>query len=76
MAEIFFKAFLSCSFEREDNKIVDFFKKIIKSFYIDPEIYDYQDMNRIPNKVKENIIRSDRLIAIATRRKKVEGSDY
>ena len=75
MPEILFKAFLSCSFTQEDKEIIDFFKKIIKSFDIEPEIYDYQEIGRIPDKVKENIIRSDCLIAIATRRKKIEGSD-
>lgn len=76
MAEILFKAFVSCSFAQEDKEILDFFKKIIRSFDIEPEIYDYQEIGRVPDKVKENIIRSDCLIAIATRRRKIEGSDY
>ena len=76
MAEILFKAFVSCSLAQEDKEIIDFFKKIIRSFDIEPEIYDYQEIGRVPDKVKENIIRSDCLIAIATRRKKIEGSDY
>ena len=76
MAEIIFKAFVSCSFAQEDKEIRDFFRKIIRSFDIEPEVYDYQEIGRIPDKVKENIMRSDCLIAIATRRKKIEGSDY
>ena len=76
MAEIIFKAFLSCSLSQEDKDITEFFKKLIRSFDIQPEIYDYQEIGRIPDKVKENIVRSDCLIAIATRRKKIEGSDY
>lgn len=76
MPRILFKAFLSCSFAPEDKEIVDFFKRIIKSFDIEPEIYDYQEISRVSDKVKTNIIRSDCLIAIATRRKKIEGSDY
>ena len=76
MAEILFKAFVSCSFAQEDKEIIDFFKKIIRSFDIEPESYDYQEIGRVPDKVKENIIRSDCLVAIATRRRKIEGSDY
>lgn len=41
MAEILFKAFLSCSLASEDSEVVDFFKRLIKSFEIEPEIYDY-----------------------------------
>lgn len=76
MAEILFKAFLSCSFAQEDREVIEFFKRLIRSFDIEPEIYDYQEIGRLPDKVKEHIIRSDCLIAIATRRKKIEGSDF
>lgn len=76
MAEILFKAFLSCSLADDDKDIVDLFKRIIRSFDIQPEVYDYQEIGRLPDKVKENIVRCDCLIAIATRRKKIEGSDY
>ena len=76
MPEIRFKSFLSCSFVEEDKEVIDFFRKLVTSFNIEPEIYDYQEIGRIPDKVKENIVRSDCLIAIATRRKKIEGSDY
>ncbi len=76
MAEIRFKAFLSCSFAEEDKEITEFFQKIIKAFDIEAKIYDYQEIGRIPDKVKEHIIKSDCLIAIATRRKKLEDSDY
>lgn len=55
MAEIHFKAFLSCSFAEEDKGIIDFFQKIIKAFNIEPKIYDYQEIGRIPDKVKEHI---------------------
>lgn len=75
MAEFLFKAFLSCSLAPEDREVVDFFRRLIKSFEIDTEIYDYQEVGRLPDKVKEHIIESDCLIAIATRRKKIEGSD-
>jgi hypothetical protein len=76
VARIIFKAFLSCSFAPEDKEIVDFFTNIIKSFEIEPELYDYQTIGRVSDEVKAHIIRSDCLIAIATRRKKIEGSDY
>ena len=74
MPEIRYKAFLCCSFAEGDKEIMDFFTKIIKSFDIEPQVYDYQEIGRIPDKVKENILRSDCLIAIATRKEKTE--DY
>jgi hypothetical protein len=76
MAKILFKAFVSCSFATEDEDVNDFFKKLIRSFDIEPRSYDYQEIGRIPDKVKENIIKSDCMIAIATRRKRVEGTDF
>jgi hypothetical protein len=72
--ELLFKAFLSCSFAPEDRQLVDFFGRIIRSFEIDPFTYDFQEVGRIPEKVKERIITADCLIAIATRRSKIEGS--
>lgn len=75
MAEIYFKAFLSCSFSREDREIIDYFKKLIQAFDIEPLVYDYQEVGRLGDKVKENITKSDCLIAIVTRRKKVMDSD-
>jgi len=76
MAEIRFKAFLSCSFAEEDREIIDFFKRMIAAFSIDVMVYDYQEIGKISDKVKENIIKSDCLIAIATRKNKIEGSNY
>jgi hypothetical protein len=75
MAEILFRAFLSCSLNSEDAEVVDMFKRLIRSFDIDPLVYDYQELGRVSDKVKEHIIKSDCLIAIATRRKKIEGLD-
>jgi hypothetical protein len=75
MAEIYFKAFLSCSFSREDREIIDYFTKLIQAFDIEPLVYDYQEVGRLGDKVKENITKSDCLIAIVTRRKKVMDSD-
>lgn len=76
MAEIRFKAFLSCSFAEDDKNVIDFFEKMIAAFDIDPLIYNYQEIGRVSNKIKEKIIKSDCLIAIATKRKKIEGSNY
>ena len=55
MAEVIFKAFLSCSLASEDNEVVDLFKKLVRSFDIESEIYDYQEIGRLPDKVKEKI---------------------
>jgi hypothetical protein len=75
MPEISFKAFLSCSLDSEDREIVDFFRGIIRGFDIDPQVYDYQEIGRLPDNIKERIINADCLIAIATRRQKIEGSN-
>lgn len=75
MADTIFQAFMSCSFEKEDKKTRDFFGKLIRSFDIEPKFYDYQEIGKLPDKVKENILLSDCLIAIATRRQKIEGSE-
>lgn len=76
MAEILFKAFLSCSLAPEDSAVVEFFKGLIRSFDIEPDIYDYQEIGKLPDKIKEHIITSDCMIAIATRRKKIEGTEF
>lgn len=75
MPAIIFRAFISCSLSPEDAEVVESFKRLIRSFDIDPEVYDYQELGRISDKVKEHIVRADCLIAIATRRKKIEGLD-
>jgi hypothetical protein len=75
MAEINFKAFLSCSFADEDKEVKSFFVEMIKAFDIEPILYDYQEIGKVTDKIKENIIRCDCLIAIATRRTKIEGSN-
>jgi len=76
MAEILFRAFLSCSLADEDERVLEFFRELIGAFDLTPTVYDYQEIGRIPDKVKELIIRSDCLIAIATRRRKIEGTNY
>ena len=76
MPQVVFKAFLSCSFAEEDKEIVDFFQRVIKAFDIEPLLYDYQEIGHVPDKVKENIVATDCLIAIVTKRKKIEGSEY
>ncbi len=70
-----FKAFLSCSFNPEDKPVVDFFLRLIKAFDFEPIIYDYQEPGRIPEKVKEHIGECECLIAIATKKGKIENSN-
>ncbi len=74
MPELIFKAFLSCSFVAEDRPLIDFFSRLIRSFDIEPLTYDFQEVGHLPEKVKERIVTADCLIAIATRRSKLEGS--
>jgi hypothetical protein len=75
MAEIHFKAFLSCSFAKEDSEVIDYFRKLVQAFDIEPLVYDYQEVGRLSDKIKENIANSDCLIAIATQRKRVADSE-
>jgi len=76
MPAVIFRAFISCSLAEEDLDVVEFFKRLIRSFDFEPEVYDYQEIGRIPDKVKEHIVRADCLIGLATRRKKIEGIDF
>ena len=76
MPETRFTAFISCSFADEDKEIIDFFRKMISAFTIDPFTYDYQEVARVSEKLKEHIMASDCLIAIATRRNKIEGTPH
>lgn len=75
MAETRFKAFLSCSFAPGDRELLDFFKRLIDAFDIEAVVYDYQEIGRLQDKVKEHITACDCLIALATRRDKIEGSN-
>ena len=76
MAELKFKGFLSCSLVSDDAHVTEFFRELIGAFDIETEVYDYQDVGRLSDQVKQKIIESDCLIALATRRHKIEGSDY
>ena len=76
MAELIFKAFLSCSLAEEDKEIRDFFSEVIRSFDIEPLVYDYQEIGRVTDKVKEHIMQSDCVVAIVTRKQKIEDTDY
>lgn len=75
MAAIVYKAFLSCSFAPEDANVLAFFDRLVRALDIEPHVYNYQGIGRIPDKIKEHIADSDCLIAIATRRHKMEGAD-
>jgi len=75
MPELRFNAFLSCSFAPDDRDLIEFFKRLIRSFDIEPHTYDYQEIGRVPEKIKERIVMSDCLVAIATRRTKLETSE-
>ena len=70
-----FKGFLSCSFSKEDKWLMELFEKYIESLGFQLIIYDFQEPTTIPNGIKEQIQMCDCLIALVTRRFKVEGSD-
>ncbi|MBW2739892.1 MAG: hypothetical protein JRE64_13840 [Deltaproteobacteria bacterium] len=70
-----FKGFLSCSFSKEDKWLKEFFEKYIKSLGFQLIVYDFQEPATIPNGIKEQIQMCDCLIALVTRRFKVENSD-
>ncbi|MEA3282878.1 MAG: hypothetical protein U9Q68_10080 [Euryarchaeota archaeon] len=71
-----FKGFLSCSFSKEDEWLVELFKKYIESLGFQLIVYDFQEpATTIPNGIKEQIQTCDCLIALVTKKLKVEGSD-
>ena len=70
-----FKGFLSCSFSKEDEWLKELFKKYIESLGFELIVYDFQETTTISNGIKEKIQMCDCLIALVTRRFKVEGSD-
>ncbi len=75
MDGISYRAFLSCSFDEEDETLVEFFKKMISSFEMTPLVYDYQEIGGVSEKIKGKISECDCLIAIITRKDKFEGSN-
>ncbi len=75
MAETRFKALLSCSFAPEDQHIVDFFKEYIESFGFEVIKYDFQEPIPLPDGVKNQIRNADCLVAIATRRHRIQESE-
>ncbi len=70
-----YNVFLSCSIDEADKDVVDFFKKMVTSFDMVPLVYDYSEIGGLTNKIKEKIEKSDCLIAVITRRDKIEGSN-
>jgi len=70
-----YNAFLSCSIDEADKDVTEFFKKMISSFDMDPLVYDYSEIGGLTDKIKEKIKKSDCVIALITRRDKIEGSN-
>lgn len=76
MAQLRFKAFLSCSFSENDHEIVDFFKSYLDSFGLDVFRYDYQEPIQLTDAIKNHIKDADCLIAVATRRHHLESGAW
>jgi hypothetical protein len=70
-----YKAFLSCSFAPEDERLRTFFKELVEALHFQCEVYDYQEIGSLSSKIKEQIVRCDCLIAIVAKREKIEGSN-
>ena len=70
-----YNVFLSCSVDEADKDVVDFFKKMVNSFEMVPLVNDYTEIGGLTDKVKEKIEKSDCLIAVITRKDKIEGSN-
>jgi len=75
VADKIYKAFLSCSFAPEDNKLKQFFANLVRALDFEPVLYDYQEIGDLSSKIKEQIIRCDCLIAVVAKRVKIENSD-
>lgn len=72
MAETRFQVFLSCSFSATDKAIVDFFHRFIESFGFEVVKYDFQEPVPLSDAIKNQIRKADCLIAIATRRDRIQ----
>lgn len=73
MAEIPIKAFLSCSFSKEDRPIVELFTKLLSALQITPEIHLSRDVGPLTEEIQERIKATDCVVAIATKRDRLEG---
>ncbi len=76
MAHLEFKAFLSCSFAQEDREIVDLFQAFCDSFGFEVVKYDFQEPRRLTEAIKEYIVNSDCVIAVLTRRNRLESGEW
>ncbi len=76
MAHLKFKAFMSCSFSESDSSIADFFKSYLESFGLDVFKYDFQEPNPLTESIKNHIKESDCLVAIMTRRDRLDSGEW
>ena len=76
MAQKRSKAFVSCSFDKNDKELVDYLCSLVGS--LDFEVYLSKEgyPNPAKEKVRTNISNSDCLIAICTQKDKIENSEY
>lgn len=68
--------FLSCSFDKKDKIIVNFFKAICEGLLLNCTLFDYSADDTPPVKAKELISKTAGIIVIATRRDKLAKGGY
>jgi len=67
---------MSCSFAEEDLQIVEFFRSYCDSFGLEVLKYDFQEPLPLSDGVKKQIESADCLVAIATRRNRLESGEW
>lgn len=76
MSQKKFKAFVSCSFDEIDKDVVNYFCNLISSFDFQIDVSNEGHPSPVQEKVKSSISISDCLIAICTKKNKIENSEF
>jgi hypothetical protein len=76
MPDIPIKAFLSCSFSKEDRSVVEIFRRLLSALEMTPDIHAGVDVGPLAPEIQERIKASDCVVAIATRRDRLQEADH
>ncbi|MEW6411872.1 MAG: hypothetical protein AB1483_05295 [Candidatus Zixiibacteriota bacterium] len=76
MSLLKFRAFMSCSRAPEDKSIVEFFRSYCESFGFEVLIYDWQEPVPLDDGVKSQITSADCVIAVATRKDRLDSGEW
>ncbi len=69
------KAFLSASFDPQDEQMVEWFKKLLNLVGVEPSFADWSEVCPPIDKVRRNIAESDFVIVILSKKEKIDGKN-